>query len=244
MIESPRLKPIRVRDLIVALVACDLLLLAGHLLFSGHPFLGNFFDLDLEGNLPTWYSSFKFILAAAAALMGYHAETEAQGEGVRRGAWVWLLIAALMLGMSLDETGQLHEALTNWLMSSHTGENLRVAQGVSKDAGTLLWGVVFGPFLALLALAMFFFYFSRFKAQPWLMAGYVLAVALLATKLVLETKEAKLLSVPGMLSADRWSRYRVSIAVELMAQVLGTSAFVIVHYAYALSNLRGRGRRG
>jgi drug/metabolite transporter (DMT)-like permease len=237
-------KPIPVRTLIAALVACDLLVFAGHMLFSGHAYLGTFFDLDLEGNLPTWYSSFQFILAGAAALLCYHAEEEAAGPGGRRGSWAWLLVAALMLGMSLDETGQLHEALTNWLMSSHTGENLRAAQGVSKDAGTLLWGVVFGPFLALLALAMFFFYFTRLKGQPWLLGVYLLAVALLTTKLVLETKEAKLLSAPGMLSAGRWSQYRVDITVEQMAQVFGTSAFVIVHYAYGLRALKNRERRG
>jgi drug/metabolite transporter (DMT)-like permease len=228
---------VRVRTLLVTLLAADLVILLLHVLLSRHPYLGTVFDLDAEGNVPTWYSSFKFTLAAGAAVLCRRAEDAAARPARRRYSWGWLLIGALMLAMSIDETGQLHEALTNWLMASPLGANLRATFEASKESGTMLWGVVFAPFLLLAALACLVFYYSRFKRLPWLMAGYGVAVALLATSLTLETKEAELLGAPGFVSSARLGLYRIDIAFEEMAEVLAGTAFVVVHYAYAVRTL-------
>jgi len=62
-------------------------------------------DLDGEGNLPTWWSS--FLLLVAAALLGVIAGQHATrgGGDVRH----WAALAAIFLGLSIDETAQIHE---------------------------------------------------------------------------------------------------------------------------------------
>jgi len=76
------------------------------------------FDLNAEGNVPTWYSS--SLLLVGAALAGYaflaSARSAATPRGLRRlNPWHWparrhwLLACIMLLLMSLDEAAELHE---------------------------------------------------------------------------------------------------------------------------------------
>src|SRR5262245_51879719 len=60
------------------------------------------FDLGSESNLPTWFSSLVWLFAAIAARQCSECET----GSLRR---AWLLIAAALLFLSLDEAAMLHE---------------------------------------------------------------------------------------------------------------------------------------
>ena len=84
----------RTRTILVTLLAGDLVLLLGHVLVARHEIFGELFDLDQEANLPTWYSSLKFVLAAAAAAACYLSEStgdEAQRPRYRA-AWRLFLV--------------------------------------------------------------------------------------------------------------------------------------------------------
>jgi hypothetical protein len=76
------------------------------------------FDLNAEGNVPTWYAS--TLLLLGAALAGYASLTCARGAESPRGPrrfnpwrWPahrhWLMACLLLLLMSLDEAAELHE---------------------------------------------------------------------------------------------------------------------------------------
>ena len=234
------MKRFSVRYLVAVLLAGDLLMVALHLLLSSHPHLGTAFDLDMEGNVPTWWASLKFAMAGAAAVFCYYAESVATPPNGRRFSWGWLAVAALMLGMSCDETGQLHEALSNWIMSSQAGGNLRTAFGASKESGAMLWGVVVAPFLLTLAVVVFLFYFSRFKTTPWLLGGYAAAVLLLVFDLVLETRDARLLGTPGFLPESTWGIYRLNILAEETSEMFASTALTAIHVTYAVSTLMRR----
>lgn len=80
-----------------------------------------FFHLDREGNLPTWFSSSQFFLLAivfAAIFL-----VERYDSPARRTARVWLLCAVGALFLSIDEAAALHEMVGTILGSAlHSAE--------------------------------------------------------------------------------------------------------------------------
>jgi hypothetical protein len=65
-----------------------------------------FLDFDREANMPTWYSSAKYLIASCAAMTAYFV-----GVWTGRRSYSVVLIAALLLLLSADETAMLHERL-------------------------------------------------------------------------------------------------------------------------------------
>ena len=95
------------------------------------------FNLDGEGNLPTWFSS---LLSTFGALAAYACSQAAASPRERR---VWQLLAGALLFMSCDETAQLHE---------HVAKELLLAgvcwPGLSRN-DIWLWPLTLGPFVLL-----------------------------------------------------------------------------------------------
>ncbi len=65
------------------------------------------FDVNTEATVPTWYSA--GLLLAVAAVAGLVAAVSRAAAA--RGAWRWLLLGAVFVAMSLDESVALHERL-------------------------------------------------------------------------------------------------------------------------------------
>jgi len=65
------------------------------------------FDLDLESNVPSWYSSMG--LLCAAGILGIIARAKWHLRAPFR--WHWALLAVVFVGLSIDEAVQLHELL-------------------------------------------------------------------------------------------------------------------------------------
>lgn len=88
------------RRVLYAALAAEALLMALHIparIADG----AKIFRVDEESNLPTWFSSSQFLLAAlACALL-------AAGDRARR--FGWGVLAAIMLEFSVDEVAELHE---------------------------------------------------------------------------------------------------------------------------------------
>jgi hypothetical protein len=80
------------------------------------------FDLDGEGSLAVFFSSFTLCLAAAAALGIYTIGKRRLGD-YRAQYRVWLAAAAVWLLMSIDEAGSLHEGFKE-MMTILTGQRL------------------------------------------------------------------------------------------------------------------------
>jgi hypothetical protein len=92
---------------ILALGLLNLFVLAGdargsHLLFGYSPL----FRLSAEGNIPNLFSALG--LAAAALAAARLTQAGALREGERRG---WIVLAAVLALMALDEAAQVHEAM-------------------------------------------------------------------------------------------------------------------------------------
>ena len=69
--------------------------------------VSQFFDLNREGNLPTWFSSMQW-LCVAVALAGFAWRLVRRAES---GGRPLLALTFLFLCMSLDEVAQIHERL-------------------------------------------------------------------------------------------------------------------------------------
>ncbi len=228
-----RVPLVRARTLLAGLLSIDVAVLLAHLLIAEHKVLGGLFDLDKEANLPTWTSSTKFALAAAAAVFCYFAETTGSDAERPRLSSAWLLVAVFMLALSADESSQVHETLTDWLMAGPAGANFRSAFGATEASDSMLWVVVFSPLMILAATALVLFYLHRFKSSRRLIGGALAAVLLLAAAAFLETREAAIAGAEGFLSAERWRTYLWYVGLEEMAEQVAVSLLVAVHYAYA-----------
>ena len=220
-------KPFPPRRVFFVLLIIDVGVGALHLLYSSDPKIGSFFNLAHEENLPTWYSSFQFLLVAVAGIFCYLVERP--GEKHKSGSWGWLIVALCMLGLAIDETFQFHEALINQVMSGQAGENLRHYFGVTKDTDSLLWTVVFAPGMILAGTGLIMFYYSRFQSNRFLYRLSITPLIFLALSAGLEFLEAKILSYPA---EDPMIRYRQLIFVEEMAELFAASLFVWIHYQY------------
>ena len=138
--------------------------LAGQLakLLFGVDFLLGFIPLtyvDREANLPSWYSSF-ILLLAAAILWSIGSEARREGEP---GALRWTGLALVFFLLSVDETAGVHE-----LASGLTG---RAVGG----AGVLFYAWVLPG--GLFALAVAAVYFRFLLALPGRTRAWVIAAA-------------------------------------------------------------------
>ena len=217
------------RKVLVLLLLMDVGVGALHILFSSDLEIGAFFNLAHEENLPTWYSSFQFLLVAGAAVFCYVLEKTVSSK--KTAGWGWLVVALCMLGLAIDETLQIHEVLIDQVMSGNAGNNLRHFFGATRDTDSLLWTVVFAPILILAAIALILFYYSRLRSNRSLFRLSLLPLCLLALSAGLEFMEAKTLS---SFAQDPMVRYRQFIFIEEMAELVAASLFVWIHYQYAM----------
>jgi hypothetical protein len=222
-------KPIPPGKVLVILLMMDIGVGTLHLIFSSDPEMGAFFNLANEANLPTWYSSFQFLLVSSAGCFCYTVEKSKNLEN--SGSWGWLIVALCMLGLAIDETFQIHEALINQIMSGNTGNNIRHFFGVTRYTDSLLWTVIFAPAMILAGTGLIMFYFSRLRSNKILFRLSMLPISLLALSAVLEFLEAKVLS---SIADDSLIRYRQLIFIEEMAELLAASIFVWIHYQYGI----------
>jgi len=118
---------------------------ADHLLGSPIRYIEEFVDLNREGNLPTWYSSVKWFLAASLLAVTGYVNRNHRGRSV----WVFALLPLLFVLFSLDEIAEIHEYL------GHLSDAL--LPGGTRDGTpfsvTGIWMFVVGlPFLILFGL--------------------------------------------------------------------------------------------
>ncbi len=107
------------------------------------------FDLNGEGNIPAWFSSFLFILAAYSGVeLGREDRGNAGRIPMRIG---WRAMAGVFLFLSLDETAGLHEAIGRYFSI--------FADGLPIYAWTF-----FGAAFAALVGLMFLPFFLRLPA--------------------------------------------------------------------------------
>lgn len=182
-----------------------------------HFYLGNspldglvdYFDLDVEGNVPTLYSA--VITLACSALLALITRVNWNRPGGKRYHWLGLSVIFLFLG--IDEGAAIHEELSDFL------EQYMAAKGPLF----FLWVIPYGIATAVLAFVYFKFVWGlskmtrlRFIAAGLLFLGGALGVEMLSA-----------------IAADRYGYDSVSYtslySIEELLEMLG-----IVLFIYAL----------
>lgn len=100
-------------------------------------FLRELFDLDLEVSIPTWYAQVQLLIGAMiGVVVAFHHRAAGRLGQARQ----WSLVAAIVLLLSLDEGGGIHEQLINIIKSG------------SESAGVLVnpW-IIYAAVVVLLA---------------------------------------------------------------------------------------------
>jgi hypothetical protein len=105
----------KARTLFFVMFVVELLLVSFYwldiLLGSPVPVLHALFDLDGEGNLPAWFSSFQ--LALISLCLWFMVFRQRKSDKPSRAFFA--LLASGFLLWSADETAQMHERLTGWI---------------------------------------------------------------------------------------------------------------------------------
>ena len=217
------------RRIVFALVGIDLLIIVLHLATDGV----TVFNLDAEGNVPTWHSSAKLLAIAAMAVLAYGFERRERPPAKYHR--LWLGVAALFTALSLDETASLHERLARALVSGGAAGNIRnTLLGGDATKDSFAWVVLFAPF----AVGIFFFLIAfawarrdRLRRVLPLGAGgigcYILAMIL---------EPAAVYFTPPMATWDAAmrARYRLLTVLEESAEIVGTSLLLLTVVSYVV----------
>ena len=107
------------------------------------PMLVNLFNLNLESNIPAFYSSLQLIVASALlfSIGGSHKKSAQP--------WVlWYVLAAIFVFLAVDEFASIHESLTDHVRESlGTSGYLFYAWVIPYGIAVLLLGLLFARFL-------------------------------------------------------------------------------------------------
>lgn len=132
------------RRLIACFFLTDVALAAMYLVFFliGNP-LGNdrpgMFDMNGEGNIPSWYSAMKLLAVAICAY--FYGRLVLLDDALA--GWLILLGAALFIFLSMDEGATLHEKIGDRFNMLVSGTGDLTAKPILERTG--LWMVFLGP---------------------------------------------------------------------------------------------------
>lgn len=101
-------------EILTGTIICELLLVGIYwvdVLFGSSQLLHSLFDLDGEGNIPSWFSSAQLMIVALA----FWTHALRQPRGLRPSKAFFGFAGCAALYASMDEAGQVHETVTMWL---------------------------------------------------------------------------------------------------------------------------------
>jgi hypothetical protein len=120
---------------VVALLAVHIMLQVWHYQWQELPWLlRQFFDVDEEDSLPTWYSATALMLASALLLLTSRRKRVDQDPWV----WYWYGLAFAFAALSMDEVAGLHETFNAMVEFSWT---------IPGGIAAALFGLVYLRFL-------------------------------------------------------------------------------------------------
>lgn len=171
----------------------------------------DFFYVDNENNLPSWYQSVAYLFAAF--LMALIA-VPLWRKG-RPFARHWLILAAIFAFLSLDEVGSLHE---------RTIEPLQRLIGIPTGAWAPTWVVLGIAVVALLSIAYLRFFFGHLN---WRERGYVvLSVSLLVGGAIGMEMANSAVDLGPEIQRKQTLHYALMAHVEEGLEMLGLVVFI------------------
>jgi len=172
------------------------------------------FYVDLEHNIPTWFSS--ILLLTAALCLGSIAFVVKQTQTDKRTFRYWCLLALLFIGLSIDEVSQIHE---------YPIEPLRNA----LNAGGLLYYTWVLPGI-LFVLAVPIYFWPLLKSLPReVRNGMILAGAIFVGGAIgVEMLSGLAADHSASAANEDTSLYVITVSVEEFMEMTGVIFFIFV----------------
>jgi hypothetical protein len=182
------------------------------------------FHMAAENVLVTWYSSM-ILLSASVVSLFCHAADRIHGapKGVMRVGW--LLLSVILLLLSADEIGSIHERIGMLPILNFSG------------SGALGWSTVLAIPIGVVALFIVVFALTRVRRFPWALGFMILAAVLYVINPLLEKTQISLLAVSP--SKDAWFPHDFSLHLEEGAELYGGLCFLIASSLYLLGSMAG-----
>jgi hypothetical protein len=176
------------------------------------------FDLDGEANIPTWFSSCQLFLIGVIMFLPGVVRRKAE----RPSRPFLLVLSVCFLILSLDETAQLHERITQWIGRRYIDWLPEFIRGSAPLIVSILAVVVFILRLALRDLSAIWRWSPRLSL--WAMAGVCISGF---GGVVMEAIGYKFLQYGSLL-------YKVEVAIEESMEMLGVS--LILYFTILLAS--------
>jgi hypothetical protein len=213
---SPKTVALRFFAVVVLLMICHGTGLYVYFTGGNYDLVGPYFDLDTEGNVPTFYSAIA-IMVSAVLLYLHGAESRRRKDGQHRR---WYGLASIMFFLSFDEAVLLHENMTDII-----GQFINPAR-----LFYMLWVLPYG--VATLALLLVYFGFLRSLPKRTTL-GFVAAGAIFVGGAIgVELFSGHQAVLHGTLSIQ----YSLAYTLEEFMEMTG-----IVVFIYALLAHRAQG---
>jgi hypothetical protein len=176
------------------------------------------FDLDGEANIPTWFSSCQLFLIGVTLFLPGVIRHKAE----RPSRPFLLVLSACFVILSLDETAQLHERITQWIGRRYIDWLPEFMCGSMSLAVSILAVAIFILRLALRDLSAIWRWSPRLSLSA--MAGVCISVF---GGVVMEAIGYKFMKYGTPL-------YKVEVAIEESMEMLGAS--VILYFTVSLAS--------
>ncbi|MEZ4255701.1 MAG: hypothetical protein R3A78_08275 [Polyangiales bacterium] len=191
------------------------------------------FDMNLEANVPTWFSATQeFAVAVAAWVVVVHH----QRVGNTFARWAWTGIAAFFLLIAIDDASEMHERLaTLWSADVKASDGTSVIKDAVQGFASYYWQLFFMPFFATAGALMAWFLWRQLGGlRGWL---FYAGIAFYANAVLLDyfdpfTAIYDALAVSWGIPAGRLQHYFRD--TEEFLEVFGTSCILVSflqHYA-------------
>jgi len=185
--------------------------------------IAGFLNLDGEANIPAWFSSAQLLLAGV--VLALLVKSTVPLPVSRRFV---LLVAAGLVGLSLDETAYIHEQLTIVTFRFESLPTFEDGQGP--------WIAMYAAALAAIAYLLRSEIATAYRTYRSESQLVIVAVAFFALAVALEIASYEFLRTPG-----HETMYTFEVAAEEYAEMIGGSLLLFGCVRYAIAAHRAAG---
>lgn len=175
------------------------------------------FNLSSENTVASWYASMLLLYCGVLGFVAFALDT---GKKVAAGPAVfrygWLIIAAIFVGLSLDELGSIHENAGNW--------------SAFDIAGDRSWQSVLAIPLFMVLVFMVAFAWQRLRHSTTTVLLFFAGAMLLLSVPLQEYVEMNMWSSAGF--SESWRRPVLFVLLEEGAEIAATLSFIFAIVSY------------
>jgi hypothetical protein len=185
------------KRIITLVLSLDALLISLHLIFSKNY---SFFNLDMEYNLPSAYSSVKLIIIGILSFLIFF-KTKRK---------IWLIFSSIFVFLGFDEFFEIHERVGNYLAQ----QGLNQLEWYSNPV--FYWTLAFLPLIILVSLFIAYFIIKFLKKnRSFFTVGFLCFLMVIV------------LEVIGGFITDKEGLYQTIVVFEESFEIFGATMFLV-----------------